>query len=70
MQRNRKAIEWEILVLLKKIGDTKGTFHSMMGITKDRNGMGLTEVEDIKSGKNTQKNFTKRVLKTWITMMV
>ena len=31
---------------------------------------GLTEVEDIKSGKNTQKNFTKRVLKTWITMMV
>ena len=48
MQRNRKAIEWEILVLLKKIGDTKGTFHSMMGITKDRNGMDLTVTEDIK----------------------
>ena len=34
--------------LLKKIGDTKGIFHVKMGTIKDRNGMDLTEVEDIK----------------------
>ena len=45
----------------KKIRDSKGTFHAKMGTIKDRNGMELTiEAEDIKSGKNTQKNYTKR----------
>ena len=34
--------------LFKKIRDTKGNFHSRMGTIKDRNGMGLTEAEDIK----------------------
>ena len=34
--------------LFKKITDTKGTFHAMMGSIKDRNGMDLTEAEDIK----------------------
>ena len=34
--------------LFKKIRDTRGTFHAKMGIIKDRNGMGLTEAEDIK----------------------
>ena len=34
--------------LLKKIRDTKGTFHAKIGSIKDRNGMGLTEAEDIK----------------------
>ena len=34
--------------LFKKIRDTKGTFHAKMGSTKDRNGLGLTEAEDIK----------------------
>ena len=34
--------------LFKKIRDTKGTFHAMMGPIKDRNGMVLTETEDIK----------------------
>ena len=34
--------------LFKKIRDTKGTFHTKMGLIKDRNGMDLTEVEDIK----------------------
>jgi len=34
--------------LFKKIRDTKGTFHAKMGTIKDRNGMGLTEAEDIK----------------------
>ena len=32
----------------KKIGDTKGTFHIKTGTIKDRNGMGLTEAQDIK----------------------
>ena len=35
--------------LFKKIRDTKGTFHAKMGIIKDRNGMDLTEAEDIKT---------------------
>ena len=57
--------------LFKKIRDTKGTFHAKMGTIMDRNGMDLTEAEDIKrGGKNTQKNYTKKVLMTWITMMV
>ena len=34
--------------LFKKIRDIKGTFHAKMGTIKDRNGMGLTEAEDIK----------------------
>ena len=34
--------------LFKKIKDTKGTFHAKMGSIKDRNGMNLTETEDIK----------------------
>ena len=42
--------------LFKKIRDTKGTFHAKMGSIKDRNGMELTR----RSGKNTQKNYTKR----------
>ena len=53
--------------LLKKIRDTKGTFHARMGSIKDRNCMDLTE--DIKKilrrgGKNTQKNCTKKILMT------
>ena len=36
--------------LFKKIRDTKGTFHANMGSIKDRNGMDLTEAEDIKKG--------------------
>ena len=57
--------------LFKKIRDTKGTFHAKMGTIKDRNGMDLTEAEDIKkSGKNTQKNYTKKIFMTQITMMV
>ena len=34
--------------LLEKIRDSKGTFHAKMGTTNDRNGMDLTEAEDIK----------------------
>ena len=56
--------------LFKKIRDTKGTLHAKMGTIKDRNGMDLTEAEDIKkSGKNTQ-NYTKKIFMTQIITMV
>ena len=42
--------------LFKKIRDTKGTFHAKMGSIKDRNGMDLTEAEDI---KKTWKEYTE-----------
>ena len=57
--------------LFKKIRDTKDTFHAKLGTIKDRNGMDLTEAEDIKrGGKNTQKNCTKKIFMTQITTMV
>ena len=57
--------------LFKKIRDTKGTFHTKMGSIKDRNGMDLTEAEDIRrGGKNTQKNCTKKIFTTKIITMV
>ena len=55
----------------KKIRDTKGTFHAKMGTIKDRNGMDLTEAEDIRrGGKNTQKNYTKKIFMTQIITIV
>ena len=42
-----------------------------MGSTKDRNGMDLTEAEILRrGGKNTQKNYTKKIFTTKIIMMV
>ena len=49
MQRNRgKQQNGKTRGLFKKIRDTKGTFQAKMGSIKDRNGMDLTEAEDIK----------------------
>ena len=47
--------------LFKKIRDTKGTFHAKMGLIKDRNGMGLTEAEDVKKRwqEHTEKLYKK-----------
>ena len=57
--------------LFKKIRDTKGIFHAIMGTVKDRNGMDLRETEILrKVGKNTQKNYTKKILRTQITVMM
>ena len=57
--------------LFKKIRDTKGIFHAKMGTIKDRNGMDLTEAEDIKKRlQNTQKNYTEKISMTQITTMV
>ena len=50
--------------LFKKIRDTKGTFCAKMGTVKDRNGMNLTEAEDIK------KNYTQKIFMTQIATMV
>ena len=57
--------------LFKKIRDTKGTFHAKMGLIKDRNGMDLTEAEDIKKRwQNTWKNYTKKIFTTQMIMMI
>ena len=57
--------------VFKKIRDTKGTFHAKMGTVKDRNGMDLTEQTVLRrGGKNTQKNYTKKIFMTQITTMV
>ena len=47
-KKERKTIGWKRLEISKKIRDTKGTFHAKMGSIKDRNGMDVTEAEDIK----------------------
>ena len=48
--------------LIKKMRDTKGTFHAKMGLIKDRNGMDLTEAEDIKKRwqEYTEELYKKR----------
>ena len=56
--------------LFKKIRDTKGTFHAKMGSIKDRNGMDLTETEDIKKRWQEYTELPKKVFMTQITMMV
>ena len=56
--------------LFQNIRDTKGSFHAKMGLIKDRNGMALTEAEDIKKSRNIQKNCTKKIFMTQIITMV
>jgi hypothetical protein len=53
--------------LFKNIRDTKGTLHAKMGSIKDRNGMDITEEEILRrGGKNTQKNYTRKIFMTQI----
>ena len=57
--------------LFKKTRDTKGTLHAKMGIIKDRNGMDVTEAEDIKKKwQEYMEELYKKILMTQITMMV
>ena len=57
--------------LFKKIRDTKGTFHVKKGTIKGRNGMDLTEAEDIKKRwQEYTEEYTKKIFMTQITMMV
>ena len=61
MQRNRgKQQNGKNGALFKKIRDNKGTFHAMMGTIKVRNGMDLTEAEDI---KKRWQEYTKELYK-------
>ena len=57
-KKQRKTTEWE--QLFKKIRDTKRTFHAKLGTVKDRNGMDLTEAEDI---KKRQQEYTEELYK-------
>ena len=57
--------------LFKKIRDTKGTLHAQIGSIKDRNGIDLTETEDIKKRwQEYIENCTKKIFMTQITMML
>ena len=55
--------------LFKKIRDTKGTFHAKQSTIKDRNGMDLTEAEDIKKRWQEYTELYKKVFMTQIIMM-
>ena len=55
----------------KKIRDTKGTFNAKMGTIKDRNGMDLTEAEDIKKRwQEYPEELSQKIFMTQITTMV
>ena len=57
--------------LFKKITDTNGIFHAKIGSIKDRNGMDLTEAEDIKKRwQEYTEESTKKIFTTQIIMMV
>ena len=57
--------------LFKKIRDTKGRFHAKMGSIKDRNGMDLTEAEDIKKRwQEYTEELYKNIFMTQIATMV
>ena len=56
--------------LFKKIRDTKGIFHAKMGSIKDRNGMDLTEADDIKKRWQQYTELYKKTFTTQITTMV
>ena len=61
----------KIRELFKKIRDTKGTFHAEMGSIKDRNGMDLTEAEDIKKRwQEYTQDLYKKIFTTQIITMV
>ena len=59
-QRNRMGKTRD---LFKKIRDTNGTFHAKMGSIKDRNGMDLTEAEDI---KKRWQEYTEELYKKYL----
>ena len=55
--------------LFKKIKETKGRFHEKMDTQKDRNGMDLTEAENIKKWQEYTEELYKMIFMTQITMM-
>ena len=72
-KKQRKTTEWEILdISSRKLELPREYFiKKKVNTINDRNGMDLTEVEDIKKGsKKTQKNYAKKIFMTQITTMV
>ena len=70
-KKKRKTTEWERLEISSRKLDTKGTFHAKMGTTKDRNGMYLTEAEDIKKRwREYTEELYKNIFMTQIIMMM
>ena len=55
---------------IKKIRDTKGTFHAKMDTIKDRNSIDLTEAEILRRGDKNTQNCTKKIFTTQIITMV
>ena len=57
--------------LFKKIRDDKGTFHAKMDSVKDRNGVDLTEAEDVKKKwQEYTENYTKKTFMTQVITMM
>ena len=52
--------------LFQKIRDTKGAFHAKMGTREDRNGMDLTEAEDIQKRRQEYTELSKKIFMTQI----
>ena len=60
-KKQRKTVEWERLeISSRKLEITMGTFHTKIGSVKDRNGMDLTEAEDI---NKRQQEYTEELYK-------
>ena len=69
MEENNRMVKTKDL--FKKIRDTKGTFHAKMGSIKDRNGVDLTEAEDIKKRwQEYTKELYKKIFMIQIITMV
>ena len=67
----KKKPECERIFLFKTIVDTKGKFHAKMGSIKDRNGLDLTEAEDIKKRwQEYTEELSKKIFTTRIITMV
>ena len=61
-------MEWERLFTIMR--DTKGIFHAKIGTIKNKTCMDLTEAEDIKNTREEYTELYKKILMTWITIMV
>ena len=55
-----KKIRWQIINVYNKKRNTKGIFHAKMGTIKDRNGMDLTEADDIEMARIHRRTIQKR----------
>ena len=72
MQREENNRKGKTRDPVKKIRDTKGIFHKKMGSIKERNGMDLTEAEDIKKRwqEYTEELYKKKIFKAQIIIKV